>query len=174
MELHSLLVTLLVGILYPLWLMAGFVDYLCHRRTRIESTSGTRESLLHVAQFAILGVALLLATCLVMTPLPFAAIVTAVVVHTALSYIDVSYTESRRRISPLEQHAHGFLDVLPIVVVCLLAILYWESLRSHRWMAIIPTELSPTAWLAVGSYFVLAGVPVFEELARTLRDATRR
>src|SRR5205823_4190777 len=36
----------------PLWLAAGFVDYLCHRASHIETTSGPKESALHLLQFA--------------------------------------------------------------------------------------------------------------------------
>jgi hypothetical protein len=32
--------------LLPLWIVPGFADYLCHRRTKIETTSGIRESII--------------------------------------------------------------------------------------------------------------------------------
>jgi hypothetical protein len=35
----------------PLWLAAGFADYLCHRAAHIKTTSGAKESLLHLLQF---------------------------------------------------------------------------------------------------------------------------
>ena len=31
----------------PMWIGAGFVDYICRRRTKIETTSGLKESLMH-------------------------------------------------------------------------------------------------------------------------------
>src|SRR5690242_20855218 len=31
----------------PVWIGAGFLDYIWHRRTRIETTSGLSESLMH-------------------------------------------------------------------------------------------------------------------------------
>jgi hypothetical protein len=34
----------------PVWLAAGFADYLCHRAAAIEVTSGWKESLLHLLQ----------------------------------------------------------------------------------------------------------------------------
>jgi hypothetical protein len=34
-------------LLLPIWVLAGVADYLWHRRTRIETTSGTEESLTH-------------------------------------------------------------------------------------------------------------------------------
>jgi hypothetical protein len=32
-----------------------------------------------------------------------------------LALADVSYTQRRRFISPLEQHVHGYMEVLPVV-----------------------------------------------------------
>jgi hypothetical protein len=37
---------ILFGIL-PLWIVPGFLDYLMHRKSSIETTSGTHESLIH-------------------------------------------------------------------------------------------------------------------------------
>jgi hypothetical protein len=31
----------------PLWIVPGFLDYLSHRKTKIETTSGTQESIIH-------------------------------------------------------------------------------------------------------------------------------
>ena len=36
---------LLMYFVLPLWLAAGFADYLCHRAVHIEKTSGWRESI---------------------------------------------------------------------------------------------------------------------------------
>jgi hypothetical protein len=40
----------LVYFVLPVWLAAGFADYLCHRAAAIEVTSGWRESLLQLLQ----------------------------------------------------------------------------------------------------------------------------
>src|SRR4051812_24630463 len=45
----------------PLWLLAGFADYLCHRAAHIESTSGPKESVLHLLLLAEMGVPVLAA-----------------------------------------------------------------------------------------------------------------
>jgi hypothetical protein len=42
---------LLYGVL-PLWMLAGFGDWLCHRVEHIEHTAGTKESALHWAMLA--------------------------------------------------------------------------------------------------------------------------
>jgi hypothetical protein len=166
----SLLIVLLMG-MYAVWLLAGIVDYFCHRRTNIAGTSGRTESWLHLAQFAALGAALLLATLLMMTPIVLVLIVTAVLGHSVLSYIDVSYTQPRRHISPLEQHAHGFLDVRPLIAVALVAALNWHQIRVGFWTLQSRNPALPTLLLVLllGSYFLLAGAPILEELLRTLK-----
>lgn len=168
---RSLLIVLLV-MMYAIWLLAGLVDYLCHRWTDIAGASGSTESWLHVAQFAVLGVALLLATLLATTPLVFVLILTAVVGHSVLSYIDVSYTQPRRHISPLEQHAHGFLDVLPLIAACLVAVVNWHEVSGGSWTVRSrdPPLRTGSSVLLLGSFLLLAGVPIFEELWRTLRS----
>jgi hypothetical protein len=42
--------TVLMYFVLPVWLAAGFADYLCHRATSIELTSGWKETLLHLLQ----------------------------------------------------------------------------------------------------------------------------
>ena len=166
-----MLIAFLVWVVYPLWLIAGFFDYLFHRNTQIERTSGPTESWLHLAQFASLGIPLLLVAFLAVTPPVIAIVAGAIAVHTALSIADVSYTEGRRHVSPLEQHAHAFMAVLPVVATGIVAILNWDDLASGRWIIRPKNEAIPplSAGLLVGSYFVLAGAPIVEELIRTSR-----
>jgi hypothetical protein len=47
---------LLLYFVVPLWTAAGAADWLCHRRGRIEETSGIAESLLHLLMLAEVGV----------------------------------------------------------------------------------------------------------------------
>jgi hypothetical protein len=171
MDLRDLLIAFLVWVVYPLWLIAGFLDYLLHRKTRIERTSGPKESWLHVAQFASLGIPLILLTFLMVTPLVITIVSGTLVTHTALSIADVSYTEGRRYISPLEQHAHAFMNVLPLVATGIAVMLSWNELMNAGWVIESKSDPIPrlSAGLLVGSYFVFAGTPILEELIRTSR-----
>ena len=171
MDLRDLLIAFLVWVIYPIWLIAGLLDYLLHRRTHIERTSGPTESRLHLAQFASLGVPLLLVTFLTVTPLVIAIVIGAIVLHTSLSIADVSYTDGRRYISPLEQHAHAFMSVLPVIATGIVAILNWNDVVCTGWVIKPKNEAIPVfnTGLLVGSYFVLAGIPIVEELIRTSR-----
>src|SRR4051812_40159711 len=51
----------LTYVVLPLWVIAGFLDYLCHRSSGMERASGTRESLLHWLMLTEVGVPLTLA-----------------------------------------------------------------------------------------------------------------
>lgn len=169
MTLRSLLLAFLAFVIYPTWMAAGLLDYLQHRKTDIEHTSGPRESWLHLAEFAMLAVALAAAIYLAVTPLVLAILVLSVIAHTALAIADVSYTLGRRHISALEQHVHGFMTVLPAVAVGIVAILHWNEIASSDWvlrLKDVPLR-ARDAGLLLGSYLVLAGVPIAEELVRT-------
>ena len=170
------LIVLLAGLLYALWLAAGLADYLCHRRTDIAATSGVAESWLHFLQFLVLGLGLLLGVLLAITPLVFALIAATVGAHSVLAFFDVSYTQGRRFISSLEQHVHGYMEVLPVVAVCLLAVFNWREVTAAPWILRwkSPPLASAISLALLGSFFVLAGTPIVEELIRTSRRESRR
>src|SRR3954465_14280740 len=73
--------TIFLYFILPLWLLAGFADYLCHRASRIESTSGYRESLLHLLMLIEIGVPLLAAIFFEINALIIATMIVGFVVH---------------------------------------------------------------------------------------------
>jgi hypothetical protein len=159
---------------YPLWLVGGGADYICHRRSAIERTAGVHESLYHVAQLVtiaviVIGIALFAGSLSI-----FAVLVGAVALHTLLAYLDIRFTERRRYISPLEQHAHAVMDVLPIVVVALVIVLEWGP-AALTWALRLRSPMLEPVQLAVVICLVVigAGAPVLEELWRTSRSAKR-
>jgi hypothetical protein len=126
-----------------------------------------------------LAAIMILALMFQITVLTVLLMALALVAHTVLSYVDVSFTLPRRHISAFEQHVHGFLEVIPIIAVCLLVILNWEILtlgNSNGLLIRLKDEplQREQALLLLGSYFVLAGVPVLEELLRTRRAEMKR
>jgi Ca2+/Na+ antiporter len=165
----------LIGyVFYPLWLIGGGIDYLCHRRTAIERTAGFTESLYHLGEFVtiaiiVLGIALFDPSLTV-----FAILIAAVVLHTALSYLDVTFTERRRYISPLEQHAHALMDVMPLAVVALVIVLEWSN-AAHTWAIHLRDPMLGTAELlaVLVTLLIGAGGFVVEELWRTAHGPAR-
>jgi hypothetical protein len=160
---------LLIWGIYPAWLLAGAGDYLCHRQTDIERSSGATESWLHMLQFACLAVAFAGAVLLQISASVFVVMVALVLAHSVLSYIDVRYTEGRRHIFPVEQTVHGFMDVLPLVAVALLGVQHWQEIRTGSMTLALHPAVDLNRLLLLSSFAVLAGLPVLEELLRTLR-----
>jgi hypothetical protein len=46
-------------IIMPVWSLAGFLDWLWHRQTTIETTSGAKESVMHLLMMAEAGAPIL-------------------------------------------------------------------------------------------------------------------
>ena len=57
---NQLLMNLILYGLLPLWGIAGFIDWCCHRATRVERTSGLKESLIHSLMGVQLGIPIIL------------------------------------------------------------------------------------------------------------------
>src|SRR4051812_17049795 len=74
---------ILMYVVLPMWLAAGFADYLCHRAARIETTSGWKESALHLLQFAEMAVPTLAAIFLEINALIFLIMIIAIILHHA-------------------------------------------------------------------------------------------
>jgi hypothetical protein len=163
---------LLIWAIYPAWLLAGAGDYLCHRKTEIERTSGATESGLHLFQFVCLAIAFACAVLLQISAAVFGVLVASVVAHSVLSYIDVRYTDGRRRILPIEQTVHGFMDVLPLVAVAILGVQHWPEIRAWTMTFTLGAAIDFERVLLLTSFAVLAGLPVLEELLRTLRRSS--
>lgn len=118
-------VLILMYFILPVWLLAGFADWLCHRASHIESTTGAKESLIHLLMFAEVGVPLLAGMFLDINALIIAVMIVAFFVHEATAFWDVSYATSARTVAPVEQHVHSFLEMIPLMaLVCVIA-LHW-------------------------------------------------
>lgn len=115
---------LLLFFIVPLWLAAGIADYLCHRRTDIQHTSGIKESLIHLLMLAEMGLPVLAALLLEINALVLAVMTIAFALHEATALWDVSYATRRRRVTPFEQHVHSFLEMLPLMGLAFVAVLH--------------------------------------------------
>ena len=172
----------LLYFILPLWLAAGFGDYLCHRASAIERTSGYRESLIHLLMLAEIGVPLLAALFLEINALIILLMICGFVVHQATSLWDVTFTIAKREVTPIEQHVHSFLEMLPLMAIVIVAILHWpqflalfgagpEAARfSLAWKS------DPLPWSYVSGLLIAVilfeVLPFAEELVRGLRKAS--
>ena len=114
----------------PLWIGAGLADWICHRRTRIEETSGTEESAIHLLMMAEAGVPAVLGLFLEVYAFVLAATLGAFGLHQATAAWDVAYADGRRRVTPTEQHVHGLLEQVPAMATAFLLALHWDQARA--------------------------------------------
>jgi hypothetical protein len=133
--------SLLGYVVYPVWLLIGLLDYATHQRTHIAQTSGVRESALHVAQAAQIGLPVLIVLFFGIDTLTLSIMTACVLVHTATAYADISFTSKHRQILPLEQFVHAFLIVLPILALLLVAIAHrHETIDMAHGGAAVPAQ----------------------------------
>ena len=168
---------LLMAVVVPLWIAAGLADWWCHRRTRIEQTSGLRENLFHWALLAQAGVALAAAALLEVTAGVLLLAVAAFLAHEATTHAELRYTVPKREVRVGEQMVHSFMEILPLVLVLVLAVAGWPQVQAlfgagDADFGFRPkVQPWPAAWLlgaaaAVAAFNVL---PVAEETRRCLR-----
>ncbi|MFC3651407.1 hypothetical protein ACFONN_07640 [Dyella humi] len=122
---HDPALFVLMYIVMPLWLAAGFIDWLCHRATHIEVTSGARESLIHLLMFAEVGIPLLAALFLQVNAGIISLMILAFFIHDLTALWDVSYAVTARWVSPIEQHVHSFLEMVPLMALLLVISRHW-------------------------------------------------
>jgi hypothetical protein len=120
-------ILILMYFVLPVWLVAGFADWLCHRASNIEETSGIKESLIHLIMFAEVAIPLLAAMFLEINALIIAVMCIAFLLHEATALWDVSYATTARMVSPIEQHVHSLLEVIPLMAVGSVISLHWSQ-----------------------------------------------
>jgi hypothetical protein len=170
---------ILMYFILPVWLAAGFADYLCHRAASIQTTSGPKESVLHLAQFGEMAVPTLAAIFLEINALVFAVMLISLVLHQLTAMWDVGYAYRTREVKPIEQHIHSVLEVLPLAAFLLIISLHPGQFISLLGLGaeiadftVRPKE-PPLPWLYVSSMltlvFLFEVLPYLEELLRGLR-----
>src|SRR5581483_9338443 len=90
--------------------------------------------------------------------------------------------EKRREVTPTEQHAHSFLEVLPIMATSMAILLHWRELQRARltsgraWAIHAKREPLSRRYRAglLGVIAATLAVPYGEELLRCLRAAAKR
>ena len=157
---------LLGYVIFPLWLVAGVLDYWTHQRTSIAHTAGPRESRLHLAQTVQVGLPVLVVLFLELNLLALALLVAAAVAHTLTAYWDVHYASQHRVILPIEQVVHSFLFTLPLFATALLLVMHWPVLQTPGEWAL---RLRDPPWdtrvitAVLASSLLLAIVPALAE-----------
>jgi hypothetical protein len=166
----------LMSVIVPVWIAAGLLDYIWHRRTKIETTSGPRESVLHLIMLAEGGPIILGPLLLEVNAGVLALMYAAYFAHQATAMWDVDSTVAKRLIPPDEQHVHGFLEGIPFCVTALYTVIHWDQFLSllgfndevprfdfHQKEPRVPVRDAIIMTAAVGAFDVL---PHMEEFWR--------
>jgi hypothetical protein len=170
-ETRSLLLQVLAWGALPAWLIAGFGDWWCHRRSRIELASGAPEAAMHVVLYVLTLVPVLLGLYFDVTALVLVVMVACVAAHTVLAWIDTAYTQPRRHISVLEQAFHPWLELVPVFALVVVMVLYADAWRAAEWVLRPRPEPLPR-WATVGVPLALlpGALLTLEELVRCRRS----
>lgn len=111
----------------PVWMAAAFLDYLWHRRTKIETTSGLNESLMHTLMMIEAGPAVLAPLFLEVNAGVLAARIGFSVLHELTVWWDLAFTTPRRLIPAGEQVIHTFLEAPPFLVSAAAIATHWRQ-----------------------------------------------
>ncbi len=166
----------------PLWVICGFLDYLCHRATHIEVATGIRESLIHWLMLAEVALPLSLAVFFRINALVLAVMLICLIAHEVTGYYDLKLAMATRKVTVFEHQVHSALEILPLTAMLLTMTLHWPQAlalfgagtehadfslgpkQTPRWGELIP----PGA-----TFIALAVMPYAEELLRGLRAKKR-
>jgi hypothetical protein len=167
---------LLFLVVLPAWMGSGLADYLCHRATRIEHTSGVPESLLHLLQFSLVGLPVTAALFFYPNAGFFLFAGICILLHHGVAAADLVYANPIRRIAPREQMVHSVLEIAPITAFLLLAAIHWAQFMSLFGLGLEPARFSPevrllpTGYIAatLGAAFLVNVLPYAEEFVRCM------
>lgn len=184
MDVSQLLINVLLYVFLPLWGIAGFADWCCHRASRIEVTSGLKESLLHSLMGLQLGVPILLCLLFQVNVLVLLICLIAFVLHELVAHLDVHYAAPRRHISIWEMHAHSYLATLPFYMLAMIVVINWPvalDLLRLEWqgqMQLVRLQQAHGGahYLPIYLTFMalICGAPYVEENLRCLRHSIKR
>ncbi|MCW7538354.1 diguanylate cyclase [Aquabacterium sp. A7-Y] len=176
------LLTMLLYFVIPLWFVAGIADWFCHRASDIEHTTGAKESLIHLLMFVQVGLPLAAALIFEVNALIIGLIIVLFFVHEATALWDVSYAVTGRRVSPIEQHVHSFLEMIPLAAGLLIIGMHWSQFLALFGAGSEPARFTlelkqnPLPWQYVvtvlGAAALIEFAPYVEELLRGLRAGT--
>lgn len=132
----------LLAFILPLWMGAGLLDWYHHRRTRIEETAGTHESMIHALMMSEAGLPIMMGLFLEVNSLVLAIMIAGFFVHEATAFWDVAYAEGRREVTPNEQHVHSFLEVIPFMAVSFMICLHWDQFLALVGRGDVPARMT--------------------------------
>jgi hypothetical protein len=162
----------------PLWLLAGFADYLCHRASNIATTSGPKETLIHLAMLIEMAIPVTAAMALEVNSLIILIMMICWAMHEVTAVGDVFFAHDKREITPIEQWVHSYLGVLPLLSLVLVVVLnssqflalFGFGTATPRFGIVWKEPQLPWGYVLsiITAVLLLEVLPYLEELARGL------
>ena len=160
----------LAYVAFPLWVAAGFADWICHLRTGIAQTSGLKENLLHLLMFGEIGLGIAAVVLLEINAAVLLLVLVVFVLHELTVYWDLNYSTLIRDVGPFEQMVHSFLEMLPLLSLALLMVVAAGE-GPADWSLRLKEDPLPGNYLAAG--LLLVGVfnvlPLLQETYSCIR-----
>jgi hypothetical protein len=162
---------MLMYVVYPLWVAAGFADWVCHRRTGIAVTSGLEENLLHWLMYFEIGVGMVAVAFLEIDAAVLFIVFVVFIAHEATVYWDLDYSTMKRDVGPFEQMVHSFLELLPLVSLALLVVIA----DREDWSLHVKQQPWPIAYVAfaAAASLLFNALPLAQETFACLRVRLR-
>lgn len=185
-ETDMALVKIILYFLLPLWALAGYVDWYCHKRSKIEETSGLGESLLHSLMGIQVGIPIFLCLIFKVNALILFICILGLLLHEIVAHHDVKTAAPQRHISILEVHAHNYLATTPLFTLLMVIAINWRlvgqlvqlDFSSGDQFSFVRSSFVPggESYLPLYSLLLLVAcvLPYIEELIRCLRFRSRK
>jgi hypothetical protein len=126
MDTSILLINVMLYVFLPLWGIAGFADWCCHKATKIEATSGIKESLMHSLMGIQMAIPIMLCLVYYVNVLVLLICIITWISHEIVAHCDVRYASPKREISIWEMHAHTYLGSLPLYMLTSIIVINWD------------------------------------------------
>jgi hypothetical protein len=168
----------LVWCVLPLWVISGFVDYLCHRQSHIERATGPYESLIHWLMLAEVMLPLGLAVFFRINALVITLMIVCLIAHEVTGYYDLKLAMATRRVTIFEHQVHSVLEILPLTAMLLIMTLHGPQTQAlfgfgpeHADFSLGPKQLPRWGEIVppLAAFLALAIFPYLEELVRGFR-----
>jgi hypothetical protein len=170
--------------LLPMWVIPGILDYLCHRWSSIETTTGVKEACIHLLFCAQIGTTVIMGLWLEINSLVIVLMIVIWFFHELTTIWDVAYATTLRRVTTMEQHVHDYLVVVPLMAVSFVVCLKWNQFLAifgagperADWTFALKKIPLPTGYLAfiLVLFTFCTVIPYLEELWRCWRVAKER
>ena len=120
----------MMNIMLPIWIGTGFLDWYWHRKSSIETTAGTRESITHLTMLTEAGIPILAALFLEVNSGLLCLMAGAWAAHEGTAYYDVVYAGNHRDVTIPEIHTHTYLGVLPFCALSFMIVSHWDQVEA--------------------------------------------